>query len=127
MEEVNSKGAFVTSLQRNNKTIREDRAANIAEDALIIYKRSIEYLEYKIRKAKQIRENALDLSPTNAMSLMVASEFDAKGFQEQDLALSLEIRNDSIKIAVLKARFAYLFEGGEIPSDIVVNDGVEEV
>jgi hypothetical protein len=127
MEEVNSKGAFVTSLQRNNKTIREDRAANIAEDALIIYKRSIEDLEYKIRKAKQIRENALDLSPTNAMSLMVASEFDAKGFQEQDLALSLEIRNDSIKIAVLKARFAYLFEGGEIPSDIVVNDGVEEV
>ena len=34
------KGAFVTSLVRNNKKIREDRAITIAETAEMLYKRT---------------------------------------------------------------------------------------
>ena len=33
------KGSFVTSLMRNNKEIRNDRALSIAEDAELIFKR----------------------------------------------------------------------------------------
>ena len=62
MEDVKSKvepevkleemaGAFVSSLIRNNKKIREDRAIAIAEAAQMIYKREVEgYSASKSRK-----------------------------------------------------------------------------
>lgn len=34
-------GAFIQSLKRNNKQIRDDRAAAIGEDTQLIYKRRI--------------------------------------------------------------------------------------
>lgn len=43
METINN-GAFIESLKRNNRQIREDRALNISEDAELLYKRKIEDL-----------------------------------------------------------------------------------
>jgi hypothetical protein len=43
-------GAFVSSLKRNNKQIRDDRAAAIAEDTELVYKRKIEDIEMEIKK-----------------------------------------------------------------------------
>ncbi len=40
MEEKPLVGAFIDSLKRNNKQIRDDRATAIAEDAQIMYRRS---------------------------------------------------------------------------------------
>lgn len=106
------KGAFLESLVRNNKKIREDRAVAIGEDAQIRYKREVEDLEIAIRQLSREREGMLDLSPDNAMSLMVANDFDSKAFVEKDLNLGLQIRNLEIKLDIAKTRYAHLF--GEV-------------
>jgi hypothetical protein len=112
VEEFEMRGAFVDSLRRNNKQIRKDRATAIVEDAQIRYKRQIEDMEIEIRRLKRMQENMLDLSPENAHSLMVAKDFDAKTYVEQDIKFSVDVRNLEIKLGLAKARYEYLF-GGE--------------
>lgn len=104
------KGKFVESLVRNNKKIRDDRAVAIAEDAQIIYKREVEDLDLQIKRTIRERDQMLDLSPTNADSLIVAADFDSKAFVAKDLELGLKIRNLEIKRDIAKARYADLFE-----------------
>jgi len=109
IEEV--KGAFVDALKRNNKQIRSDRATSISEDTEMIYKRQIEDIELQLRKMKREQENMLDLSPTDANSLVLASDFDCAKYVEKDILLGLNIRNAEIKLEIAKARFDYLFGG----------------
>lgn len=103
------KGAFVGSLVRNNKKIREDRAIAIAEAAQMIYKREVEDLEMQIKQRKREREAMLDLSPTDAQSLVLASDFDAKQFVSKDIQIGIDIRNLEIKLDIAKSRYAKLF------------------
>jgi hypothetical protein len=103
-------GAFVSSLTRNNKEIKRDRAIQIAEDTEITYKRRIEDMEQEIKKLKRDRESMLDLSPTNADSLMIASDFKAKEFIEKDLKIGITIRNLEIALEIAKERYNYLFK-----------------
>jgi len=111
MEEVQetNAGAFIGSLKRNNKQIRDDRAKSIAEDTQLVYKRQIEDLEMSIKKMKREQENMLDLSPTDAMSLVLASDFDSKAYTEKDVELGVKIRNADIKLEIAKKRYNYLF------------------
>jgi len=115
-EEVQSteamQGAFVSSLKRNNKKIRDDRAAAISEDTELIYKRAIEDSELKIKKMKREQDNMLDLSPTDAQSLVLASDFNSEGFVGKDIELGIKIRNEEIKLEIARKRYQYLF-GGE--------------
>ena len=104
------KGAFVDSLKRNNRKIREDRAVAIAEAAQIIYKREVEDLELEIKRLKRERENMLDLSPSTADSLVLATDFDAKAFVNKDLDLGVKIRNAEIKLEICRNRLKHLFE-----------------
>ena len=104
-----SGGAFMTTLTRNNKKIREDRAISISEDAELIYKRKVEDLETQIKRKKRDRDGMLDLSPTSADSLVLASDFNAENFVAKDLALGIEIRNLEIALEIAKARYEYLF------------------
>ncbi len=103
-------GAFVGSLVRNNKKIKEDRAIAIAEDAQMIYKREVEDLELKIKKFKRERESMLDLSPTNTDSLVLATDFDAKMFVSKDIELGVTIRNLEITLQIARDRYIHLFE-----------------
>lgn len=103
------KGAFVESLKRNNKKIREDRAVAIAEDAQLIYKREVEDLEIQIKQVKRERDAMLDLSPTNADSLVLASDFNSKSFVAKDIELGVKIRNLEIRLEIAKTRYAELF------------------
>jgi hypothetical protein len=103
------KGAFVGSLVRNNKKIREDRAIAIAESAEMLYKRQVEDTELKIKQLKRDREAMLDLSPSDAQSLVLASDFDAKKFVEKDIELAVTIRNLEITLELAKTRYNYLF------------------
>lgn len=103
------KGKFVESLRRNNKKIRDDRALAIAESVQMIFKREVEDLELEIKKIKRERDNMLDLSPSTADSLVVASDLDAKVFVQKDLELGLKIRNLEIKMEIAKTRYAHLF------------------
>jgi hypothetical protein len=104
-----SKGVFMTTLTRNNKKIREDRAISIAEDAELIYKRKVEDLETQIKRKKRDREAMLDLSPITADSLILASDFSADNFVAKDLAMGLEIRNLEISLEIATKRYEYLF------------------
>jgi len=107
------RGAFIDSLTRNNKKIREDRALQIGESAEMIYRRTVEDLELEIKTIKREREGLLDLSPTTADSLVLASDFSATGFVEKDLALGVKIRNLEIKLEIAKSRFEYLFTSNQ--------------
>jgi hypothetical protein len=102
-------GAFVGSLVRNNKKIREDRAIAIAEAAQMLYKRQVEDTELEIKQLKREREAMLDLSPTTADSLVLASDFDAKNFVSKDIELGIKVRNLEIKLEIARARYTHLF------------------
>jgi len=61
------------------------------------------------------QDGMLDLSPTNAQSLTLASDFDSDNYIVKDLELGVKIRNVEIKYEVAKKRYSYLFEGsGEL-------------
>lgn len=103
------KGKFAANLIRNNKKIREDRALVIVESAEMFYKRKVEDLTVQLRQLRRDRDNMLDLSPTSADSLTLASEFDASKFVETDLDLGVKIRNLEIKLEVAQSRYNELF------------------
>lgn len=103
------KGAFVESLIRNNKKIREDRAQMIAKNARLMYKRSIEDMEAAMDVLQNERMNALDLSPSDAQSLVLASDFDARTFVDRDIKLGTDIRNLEIKMDIARRQFSILF------------------
>ena len=53
MADENVQGAFIASLKRNNKQIRDDRATSIGEDTQLLYKRLIEDLEVSIKRMER--------------------------------------------------------------------------
>lgn len=110
-EEVKKQGAFINSLKRNNKQIRDDRAQTIVEDTELMYSRYIEDLKIEIKKMKREQENMLDLSPTTTDSLILASDFDSSAYINKDIELGIKIRNSEIKLEIAEARFKYLFQG----------------
>ena len=110
-EEIKEVGAFISSLKRNNKQIREDRATAIAEDAQLNYKRQIEDLNMMIKRMRREQENMLDLSPTTAQSLVLATDFDSKAYTEKDIELGVKIRNSEIKLEIATKRYNHLFGG----------------
>lgn len=110
-ERIENEGAFASSLKRNNKQIRDDRAKVITEDTEVLYRRQIEDLEHAIKKMQREQENMLDLSPTNATSLVLASDFNSAGYVDKDLELGVKIRNAEIRLEIAKKRYAYLFGG----------------
>lgn len=108
---VEPKGAFAASLMRNNSAIRADRAQSIVEDAELIYKRKIEDLRVLIKKMEREQDNMLDLSPTDAKSLVLASNFKSEDYVNADVKLGRDIRDAKITLEIAEARYAYLFGG----------------
>ena len=104
-------GAFVQSLKRNNREIRDDRAAAIAEDTELVYKRKIEDLEISIKKKQREQEYMLDLSPTTTQSLILASDFNCEEYVAKDIDLGIKIRNAEITLEIARQRYRYLFGG----------------
>lgn len=109
MEDNIEKGAFLDSLKRNNDRIRDDRASAIVEDAQLMYKREAEDLALLLKKLKREQENMLDMSPTDANSLVLATDFDAKSYVTKDLEMAVKIRNLEIKLELATKRYQYLF------------------
>jgi len=110
-EEVVNNGAFLDSLIRSNSKIKKDRATAIGEDTQVLYKRNIEDLEISVKRMKREQENMMDLSPENATSLMLASDFDSSAYVEKDVDLGVKIHNTTIKLDIAKKRYKYLFGG----------------
>jgi hypothetical protein len=112
MEENTNIGAFLASLKRNNKQIRDDRASAIGEDTQLLYKRQIEDLQVTIKRMERDQENMLDLSPENSFSLKLASDFDAAAYVSKDIEIGIKIREANIKLEIAQKRYKYLF--GEV-------------
>ncbi len=106
-------GAFLESLKRNNRQIKDDRAAAIVEDAEIGYRRKVEDLERSLKQMLRDQNNMLDLSPENVTTLKVASDFNSEDFISRDHKLGVDIRNQKIKLEVAKERYLHLFGTGE--------------
>ncbi|MBF0469316.1 MAG: hypothetical protein HQK61_10615 [Desulfamplus sp.] len=104
-------GAFINSLKRNNREIRDDRATAIAEDTELVYKRKIEDLKIKLKKMKREQEYMLDLSPTTTQSLILASDFNCQEYVDKDIDLGIKIRNTEITLEIALQRYNYLFKG----------------
>lgn len=104
-----STGAFIQSLKRNNQKIREDRATMISDGARMSYRRQIEDLEMKIKQMKVELDAMLDMSPTDANSLILASDFDSTEYANKDLDIAVKIRNEEIRLEVARKRFEHLF------------------
>lgn len=102
-------GAFFSSLKRNNKQIRDDRALSIAEDTQLIFKRKIEDYEAGIKKLRRELDIMLDMSPTNAQSLILASDFDSAKFVDKYIEVGVKIRNAEIQLEIARKQYAYLF------------------
>lgn len=109
MTEEKQGGAFLESLKRNNKQIRDDRAAAICEDTQMLFRRTVEDLEVKIKRMERERDNMLDLSPSDARSLVLACDFDANDFVSKDVELGVKIRNEKIKLEIAQQRYKILF------------------
>jgi hypothetical protein len=104
-----AEGAFVSSLKRNNKQIKDDRATSIAEDAETAYRRCIEDLIADMRRMRRDRVNMLDLSPENTFSLMLGKDFDGKKFVEADTKIGLNLRNMEIQLELMQWQYEHLF------------------
>jgi len=102
-------GAFIESLKRNNTQIKTARAEAIGEDAEMAYRRSVEDMLITLKRLKRKQENMLDMSPENALSLKLATDFEAQDYVDLDLGIGVEIRNLNIKLEIVQERFAYLF------------------
>lgn len=102
-------GAFVSSLKRNNRQIKEDRAISISEDAETAYRRAIEDLVADMRRMRRDRVNMLDLSPENTFSLMLGKDFDGKKFVEADTKLGTDLRNMEITLELMQKQYEFLF------------------
>ena len=107
--ELAGQGAFAASLFRNNKEIRADRAQSIVEDAELIFKRKIEDLRVAIKKMEREQDNLLDLSPTDAKSLVLASNFSAETFANTYIKLGRDIRDAKITLEIAEGGYEYLF------------------
>ncbi len=105
----NSGGAFRRSLMRNNTEIRQDRAESLAGDAETFYRRQVEDLDLELRRLQRSQEDLLDLSPTDADSLVLAVDFDSEAYAAKDLAMAVQIRNTRIKRDLATTRYQTLF------------------
>lgn len=103
-------GVFVSSLMRDHKAIRRDRAEAIIQDTQTLYKRTVEDILIAISKAKREQNAIIDLSPDTTVSLLPnLKDYDENEFVTKDLKYSLEIRNLEIKYEVAVKRYEYLF------------------
>lgn len=109
LEAVSDKAVFLETLQRNNAKIKQDRARTIAEDTQLEFRRFVEDTEIRIKKLMRSKENMLDVSPTNATSLIVASDFDSKAFVQKTVEMGVEIANTQRVLDVARKEYEYLF------------------
>lgn len=102
-------GAFMSSLKRNNRQIRDDRAEAIERSAKILYKREIEDMETELSTLEMERNGLLDVGSTSTTQIISLSDFNTKQFVEKDLNLGLKIRELNIKLEIAKGSYNKLF------------------
>lgn len=108
-QEEENLGFVQQSLHRNNKQIRSDRAEALAEDLETPARRACEDLNSDLRKAKRDRAAMYDFSPSNTQSLALAKDVDGRIVWQDDMKLSLAIRDIEIKFDIACKRYKELY------------------
>lgn len=106
-------GAFVKSLRRNNKQIKDDRALSIAESAHRIFKRTVEDLTDEIKQLTRERDGMLDLGGNTTTNIISLSDFNAQEYVSKDLEIGVKIRLLEVKLEIATKRYNELFVGDE--------------
>jgi hypothetical protein len=109
MTEEIKNGAFTATLKRNNDKIRADRAELIEDSAKLTYRRAVEDIEMEIKKLETKQKTMLDMSPDDTTTIINSQDFDADEYVTKDIELAKQIRNEKIKLEVVKERYGYLF------------------
>lgn len=102
-------GALDASLARSNKQIRQERGDAIAEDLQIAFERELQDVHLKIKRLKRAQTNAIDFSPTNAQSLVIAKDIDIPEVKDQILTLQVKMRNEKEKLEEYQTVYEWLF------------------
>lgn len=106
---IKNKGLFIETLTRRNPKILQDRATAILRKAELNFRRTVEDIAVKIEEIKTDLSAMLDLSPTSADSLKLASDFDENFFTKDYIALGIKLRNEEIKLEIASKQFEELF------------------
>lgn len=117
-------GKFFRNLTKTNQKIREGRAASIAEDLHMQYKREIENMELDLKRYQRDLSDMLDLHPDSAFGLKVATDFKADEFVTKRLELVVKIRNLKIRHSLAQQDFDLLFATGGGGEDEGLGTGV---
>lgn len=113
-----TRGQFYQNLTKTNRQIRAGRAASIAEDLHMQYRREIENMELELRRYERDLHDMLDLHPDSAFGLKVATDFKAEEFVAKRLELVVKIRNLKIRLTLAQHDFNGLFgDAGGDPGD----------
>ena len=107
--EVSVTAIFTEMLTRPASKIKTDRALAIAKKARVVFERTVQDLEMEIERLIAERTAMLDMSPTSAISLIVANEFDESKFTNDYLNISYELRKLAIKLDIAKKSYKTLF------------------
>jgi len=107
--EDENEGAFLASLKRNNKKIREDRAKDIVEGTQLSYKRKVEDMRIEVKKLVRERESLIDISTVSSAGVILPSDFDSGVFVNKDIEIGVKIWNLTQKIEIAEARYFVLF------------------
>lgn len=104
-EKQKQQGALIQSLIRSSKDIKRSRAIAI---------RQVQDLRMRLSQLKRSRDDLIDLSPTDANSLILAKDFDAKKFAEEHIGLGVKIRQAEIELEIAEKSFINLFGQEEV-------------
>lgn len=102
-------GKLGASLLRSKSKIKEERAIAIWRTGERFFKRQVEDLEAKLEDMEINKQAMLDLSPTDANSLVAGADFDAEDFYKAHLSLALKMRETRIQLEEAKAVYNDLF------------------
>lgn len=103
------RGFVYESLGRTNAQIRADRGDAIAEDLELSFKRDVEDSKRKVNRLERERKSMYDFSPTNALSLVLASDVKADEILQKDKKITIDIRNAKIELELAEERYLELF------------------
>jgi len=112
-QEEEVKGRFLQSMLRNPKAVKASRAMSIHEETQLKYQSRIDLLRLEIKKQERTLDDMLDLSPDNALSLKLATDFNSDDFVDKQIVLRVQIRQNMIKLKEAEKGYVHLF--GENP------------
>lgn len=109
VEKPELQGAFIASLRRNNKQIRDERAQEIYDTIEMLYRRKVEDVSLKVKRYKSQLTTNMDMSPETIGSLVPAESEKTINFVERDFEIIANLTSEELLLEKVHARYEFLF------------------